>query len=348
MALTHITPTVLDLPSVTVALINDHTTNGIRAYVDSVTSTGVTAAPGDSTTLIATTEFVTRADNLKANIASPAFSGVPTTPTAAAGTSTLQIASTAFVTTANNLKANIASPSFTGVPTAATAALYTNNTQLATTAFVQAATALVTSTIPIFTGAVGGTEGGQIRLKKPPTSTIAGDIIIDAFSNSIRFFEGGGTYRGGYYDLTQLAAGAGTNLFAFYPGTRVPFAQASAPVGWVQDTSDTANNRMLRVVAGAGGTGGGVHDPSIMNVVPWHTHAFTTGGENANHNHGYQTVGTYGGSVAGGPFAVNWNGLAATTGTENQAHAHSGGTDGGSSQTNWSPRYLNLIICTKQ
>lgn len=35
--------------------------------------------------------------DLKANLASPAFTGVPTTPTAAAGTNTTQVASTAFV-----------------------------------------------------------------------------------------------------------------------------------------------------------------------------------------------------------------------------------------------------------
>lgn len=35
-------------------------------------------------------------------LASPAFTGVPTAPTAAAGTSTTQLATTAFVTTANN------------------------------------------------------------------------------------------------------------------------------------------------------------------------------------------------------------------------------------------------------
>ena len=40
--------------------------------------------------------------------------------------------------TALNLKANIASPTFTGIPTAPTAALATNTTQLATTAFVLA------------------------------------------------------------------------------------------------------------------------------------------------------------------------------------------------------------------
>jgi len=47
-------------------------------------------------------------------LASPALTGTPTAPTAAAATNTTQIATTAFVTTADNLKANIASPSFTG------------------------------------------------------------------------------------------------------------------------------------------------------------------------------------------------------------------------------------------
>lgn len=40
--------------------------------------------------------------NLKANLLSPSLTGVPTAPTAAAGTNTTQIATTAFVTTANN------------------------------------------------------------------------------------------------------------------------------------------------------------------------------------------------------------------------------------------------------
>jgi hypothetical protein len=70
---------------------------------------------------------------------SVALTGVPTAPTAAAATSTTQIATTAFVTAADNLKANLASPTFTGAPLAPTAAAGTTTTQLATTAFVQAA-----------------------------------------------------------------------------------------------------------------------------------------------------------------------------------------------------------------
>jgi hypothetical protein len=61
---------------------------------------GVTQTAGNNTTALATTAFVTAADNLKANLASPALTGTPTAPTATAGTNTTQIATTAFVTAA--------------------------------------------------------------------------------------------------------------------------------------------------------------------------------------------------------------------------------------------------------
>jgi hypothetical protein len=74
----------------------------------------------------------------KAPLASPTLTGTPAAPTAAANTNTTQIATTAFVTTADNLKANLASPTFTGTPAAPTAAVNTNTTQVATTEFVNA------------------------------------------------------------------------------------------------------------------------------------------------------------------------------------------------------------------
>lgn len=80
------------------------------------TPTAPTAAALTSTTQVATTAFVTTADNLKAPLASPALTGVPVAPTATAGTSTTQLATTAFVTTADNLKAPLASPLLTGSP----------------------------------------------------------------------------------------------------------------------------------------------------------------------------------------------------------------------------------------
>lgn len=66
---------------------------------------GVTQTAGNSTTALATTAFVTTADNLKANLASPTFTGTPAAPTATAGTNTTQLATTEFVRTDNNVKA---------------------------------------------------------------------------------------------------------------------------------------------------------------------------------------------------------------------------------------------------
>jgi hypothetical protein len=105
-----------------------------------------------------------------------------------------------------------------------------------------------------------------------------------------------------------------------------------------------------------------------------HTHGFTTGGISSNHNHNYG----YPGWAAVGGGGSNMSVFAgantnAVTGLENQNHTHSGntggesashfhagwsgginsnhthsgGTDNGSSQTNWQPRFINLIICSK-
>lgn len=62
----------------------------------------------------------TTAAPVLARLASPTFTGTPAAPTASAGTNTTQVATTAFVTQADNLKANLASPTFTGTVTAPT------------------------------------------------------------------------------------------------------------------------------------------------------------------------------------------------------------------------------------
>jgi hypothetical protein len=126
---------------------------------------GITQSAGDSSLKLATTAFVTTANNLKANIASPSLTGTPLSTTAAADTNTTQIATTAYVVgqagsatplvdgtaavgtslryarqdhvhPTDTSRAALASPTFTGVPAAPTAAVDTNTTQLATTAYV--------------------------------------------------------------------------------------------------------------------------------------------------------------------------------------------------------------------
>lgn len=176
----------------------------------------------------------------------------------------------------------------------------------------------------------------------------------------------------------------------FEPGVRLIFAQAAAPVGWTQDVSDNANNRMLRVVNAAGAGVGGSHSPILNNVVPAHTHSGTTAGTPTDHTHsgntgyvsadhthgigdpghthtllamaagaggsfysaasgGYQSSYASGGAGtgiwAGGISANHYHGF--TTGGFSANHAHAFSTDNGSSQINWTPRYVDNIICTK-
>lgn len=156
-------------------------------------------------------------------------------------------------------------------------------------------------------------------------------------------------------------------------GSVTSFAQAAAPTSWTRVTTDSADNRMLRVVStGSGGGVGGSASPILNNVVPAHTHGFTTGGISANHFHGFSTGNVSNDHVhgfsanAGGsgpilPFATegpaaygfNTGGISANhthsgnTGNVSSDHAHSGTTDNGSSQTNWSPRYIDLLLCSK-
>ena len=141
-------------------------------------------------------------------------------------------------------------------------------------------------------------------------------------------------------------------------GTVTNFYQAAAPTGWVQRTD--LNDFMLYIVSGAGGYGAGSNSPTVMNVVPYHTHGFTTGGQSANHVH-YDSGHLHNiGRVCGGSGGLQFVGGAgmadispntttgyASLGGFSTDHTHSGGTDGGSSQTNWAPRYLANIMCYK-
>lgn len=180
------------------------------------TPTSTTPGGGDNSTRIATTAFVvtaiagistgvtsfnTRTGAVTpaggdysvgqvtgaAPLASPALTGVPTSPTASPGTNTTQVATTAFVAAAVSSgpvtsvfgrtgvvaatsgdysvgqvtgAAPLASPTFSGVPAGPTAAPGTNTTQLATTAFVTAALPSVpVSSVFGRTGAVAATSG---------------------------------------------------------------------------------------------------------------------------------------------------------------------------------------------
>ena len=146
--------------------------------------------------------------------------------------------------------------------------------------------------------------------------------------------------------------------------TRMPFAQASAPTGWTQAVTDNEDNRMLRVVKTTGGGVAGTSSPILNNVVPSHTHTFTTGTESASHTHGITDPGhthgvPQGTNIGAGEYAaiakvLTGNNIVSTAsvtgislGTESALHTHSGTSESNGSAANWTPRYIDMIICAK-
>ncbi len=160
-------------------------------------------------------------------------------------------------------------------------------------------------------------------------------------------------------------------------GARLLFAMSAAPTGWTRDTTDLANNRMLRVVSGGpGNSGAGTDSPILMDKVPSHTHAFSTssfdtshshsvtgntGNESNDHTHLFPGGGSSSGVPAGsgvetgvaytratfGVSANHTHAFTANTNSQGGAHNHTGLTNANGSASNWSPRYLDLILCTK-
>jgi hypothetical protein len=139
-------------------------------------------------------------------------------------------------------------------------------------------------------------------------------------------------------------------------GTRMPFYQASPPVGWT--AAAVQNDSMMRVVTAAttGGTvgAGAGHSPILNNLVPSHTH--TDAGHthtDAGHTH---LSGSYGGISGGtGGFLFTSVGLPAggdvvyarTGSSSANIQSAAANIQANAGATNWQPRYMDFCIGQK-
>ncbi|HEY1887137.1 MAG TPA: tail fiber domain-containing protein [Roseiarcus sp.] len=163
-------------------------------------------------------------------LASPAFTGTPTSTTASAGTNSTQIATTAFVAAALAAKANLASPAFTGVPTAPSVVWPANTSQIANTATV---TAAVSGYLPL----VGGTLTGSLNVGAGlaiATNALGSDFQLGGSANVRNLIWASAS---GYYMQLNLTSGAltwvGNNASIMsldYNGTLTVSSAITAPV----------------------------------------------------------------------------------------------------------------------
>ena len=162
------------------------------------------------------------------------------------------------------------------------------------------------------------TPDGTVRLGVGNSGATTGDVMTVTGSTSATVFAGSVKSAATGFIFPDNTTQTTAATAAFPAGTKLAFPQASAPTGWTQDTSDTANNRMLRVVNTAGGGVGGSYDPTVMNVVPSHTHGYSgnTGTESAGHYHNVN------GSSAGAYTSISTQGNTTGTYIGDPGHSH--------------------------
>ncbi len=224
-------------------------------------------------------------------------------------------------------------------------------------------TTLVNS-FPGVDGAVNSTDTEMNSLDMSASGSTAGDVLTST---------GTGT------------APTWQEIVSFDSGTKIVFAQASAPTGWTQDT--TNNDKALRVVSGTGGGTGGTHamssPPSTSHThtgashthstpnhshshslsagshtlstsqMPSHTHSITTytygmSGPAASPSKSWGSAGSVGTSSAGGSSSHSHS-LSGSISSGGSGTTGSGGTGTTSSAgpTAFAPQYIDVIVCSK-
>lgn len=200
-------------------------------------------------------------------------------------------------------------------------------------------------------------------------AAVLAQLIVDVAGASVYDSDSVSTCKTNLQLAINLAAG-------FPAGTKMVFFQAAAPTYWTKDA--IYNDMALRVVSGAGGGIGGTHDfsappstahvhtgPSHVHAVAAHVHATSghtlTEDEIPSHVH---YLGAEGGSGAaarswGEPLTAPSYPTAAAGGGDPHTHGDTGsGGDGdtgaggtantgSASPTAFAPKYIDVIVCTK-
>ena len=198
------------------------------------------------------------------------------------------------------------------------------------------------------------TEGVQLKTSKVFTLPEAPSAATDAANKA---YVDDAKAAAETYAQAQAQDAKSYALGLIPSGTRMLFQQSNAPSGWTKDT--TQDNKALRVVSGAVGSGGAVGFTSAFanrNVsdtaldtdqIPGHTHGFSgttgtagnhshSGSTNTTGNHNHRSFGTTGGSYRTGllqPRSANSQGSYSTEFAGNHSHSLSTNTTGNHTHT---------------
>lgn len=154
------------------------------------------------------------------------------------------------------------------------------------------------------------TSGRTYTTIKTEVNRTATDIVDDSIS----------TAKIQNYAVTEIKLASGVG---FASGTRIVFCQATAPIGWVKDT--TFNDKALRVTSGSGNVTGGSLAFSASSVG---SHAITTA-EMPSHGHTFtgSALGTHGHTFTGSALGTHLHNI---LGGPNGYHIVNAGSPGGS------------------
>ena len=167
-------------------------------------------------------------------------------------------------------------------------------------------------------------------------------IPIVAIEAEINFLDGVTSNVQTQLNSLQSALSALLGTLPAPVGTRLTFFQAAPPTGWSLVTD--YDNHMLRVVNTTGGGYGGSDSPILNSKVPSHTHAASSVVTDPGHAHFRGIGGHVSGSAFGGGGVdratiytdFNTTGISVAT----TVSANTGAS-------NWTPKYLNMIIGQK-